>query len=681
MSNYKGYKRTIQLDFNYDKVKEGVSKVNQQMALLNAEFRKTSAQVEASGNSFDKLGIKQELSANKVKIQKDKISELERELEKLNTAENKNEKAIASKTIELKNAQAQLMKMEKELKNVNEEVAAQTSKLGIVSTKWSDFKSNMNDAGINMEELGVNLTKVGLAMASVGAIGTTMSINFDQSIVKSRTIMDETQVSYENLRKGALRVSSDVNMAANDVANGLYDIISSNIETKDSLVVLEASAKNAKAGFTDVATSADLLTTMLNAYKKEAKDATMYSDQLVITQKLAKATIGDLGKDFGKVAGLAATAKVEFAQVGAAVAVLTTNGIKSNEAITGLKAVLSAVVKPSAEAKKAAEEMGLKFNITNLQAKGLADFLGEVQNKCKGNTEEMAKLFGSVEALNAVLVLTNKEGMSQFNSNLQTINNSSGATEEALSKLKTPGEELSKSFNNLKNTMIEVGDSFAPVVTLVAGFFSILGQVPPGVLVTIAVLGTMIATIGGVITAINSTMTAVSNVSTIAAKVSGGLSPMESKILKIGAAVMVVVLALTALLAIWAVIRGRSNEVKSTMDSIGNSFSNMNSNVDEIKRSAYSSNSRGFATGTNFVKENGMYRVNEYGQEEIYLPRGSKVKNASQTRSEMQNTDMSETNSLLKTLIAKVDSFERTTANLPRTANYLNRGTPIGGAM
>jgi hypothetical protein len=44
-------------------------------------------------------------------------------------------------------------------------------------------------------------------------------------------------------------------------------------------------------------------------------------------------------------------------------------------------------------------------------------------------------------------------------------------------------------------------------------------------------------------------------------------------------------------------------------------------------------------------------------------------------------SSMDETNILLRTLISKVTSFEQTTANLPRTTNYLNRGGNLGGAM
>ena len=41
---FKGYRRSIKLEFDYDEVKAGVPNVSKQMAVLNAEFRKSSAE-------------------------------------------------------------------------------------------------------------------------------------------------------------------------------------------------------------------------------------------------------------------------------------------------------------------------------------------------------------------------------------------------------------------------------------------------------------------------------------------------------------------------------------------------------------------------------------------------------------------------------------------------------------
>ena len=56
--SFKGYKRSIKLEFDYDQVKAGVPNVKQQMAVLNSEFKKSSAEAVASGKAVDQLGTK-----------------------------------------------------------------------------------------------------------------------------------------------------------------------------------------------------------------------------------------------------------------------------------------------------------------------------------------------------------------------------------------------------------------------------------------------------------------------------------------------------------------------------------------------------------------------------------------------------------------------------------------------
>lgn len=143
MASFKNYRRTIYLDFNYDQVKKGVPEANKQMALLNAEFRKQAAEAELSGNAIDKLGVKQEAYANRIQIQRDKVATLRQELNSLEGAENRNEKAITRKTIELKNAETQLLRYEKTLSDTNQQMSNQNLAIDKVNDKLSTLDSKV----------------------------------------------------------------------------------------------------------------------------------------------------------------------------------------------------------------------------------------------------------------------------------------------------------------------------------------------------------------------------------------------------------------------------------------------------------------------------------------------------------------------------------------------------------
>lgn len=634
----------IKYQSNLEKTKEKIdgfnvstAEMSDQLELLEAEFKFHQASVDQTADKLKRLIEQQNYYNDKARLQKTVVEQLKAELDELTKSESLNEKAIVQKTTQLKKAETELINIRKDIDNVTKELKEQDTKLGDLSYKWETFDKRLSESGINIESMASSMQKIGAAMAGLGVVSATMAMSFEQEFSKVKTISDETQISFEDLKKGVLDVSNTINVDAKVAANALYNIVSANISTSDSLKVLEGSAKLAKTGFTDINTAADLMTTVLNAYGSSVDEVNKYSDQMILTQKLAKSTIGELGASFGDVAGFAATANVEFAQIGSALSVLTTRGVGTSEAITALKAILSAVISPTKEAKDMADELGISFNLSSLQSRGFVKFLKDIEKGCRGDTEAMASLFGSSEALNAVFQLTSKEGMAQFSENLEIISGASGTTEEALKALKTPGEDLSAAFNNLKNTLIESGDAFIPIINMITGFISIIGQAPPSIVTTIAVLGTLALTIGTVIKTVNETMSAVNSVSSIVNKVSGGLSPLEMKIIKVGAAILGVVAALTALLAIWGVLSGKGGEIQNTMNGIANNIGSMNSSIGNMRLSANSATKGGYAIGTEFVKEDGYYDVGEQGKERVFLRRGDGVANDTQTKQMSSN--------------------------------------------
>ena len=120
----------------------------------------------------------------------------------------------------------------------------------------------------------------------------------------------------------------------------LYQIISAGAkDSTEAIETLTASNKLATAGITDVATAADGLTNVMNAYSLAANQASDVSDTLFIAVKAGKTTVDELSGAIGNVAPLASSAGVSFQEVAAALATITSQGIDTRRATTGLRAV------------------------------------------------------------------------------------------------------------------------------------------------------------------------------------------------------------------------------------------------------------------------------------------------------------------------------------------------------
>lgn len=331
-------------------------------------------------------------------------------------------------------------------------------------------------AGKQIENAGKSLTKsLTLPIAALATTALKSSNDFTNAMAKVGTIADTTAVPLENLRKQVISLSNDIGVSVTDLSEAQYQAISAGIDTASSVDFVGTSVKAAKGGFTDTTTAVNGLTTVLNAYKLEASEATKISDQMLIAQNFGKTSFGEMATAMGKVIPIASSLNVSTDELFASVAVLTKNGIQTNEAMTGLKAAYSNILKPSTEAAKTAKKLGLNFSAAHLQSVGWAQFLEEIKEKTGGNAEKMAKLFGSTEALNSVLVLAGK-GSEDFAEAMRLMGESTGATQEAYEKMITPAERMNISINKVKNSLIQFGEALTPAFNKVADVIGMVGD-------------------------------------------------------------------------------------------------------------------------------------------------------------------------------------------------------------
>ncbi|MCR9089878.1 MAG: phage tail tape measure protein [Proteobacteria bacterium] len=281
---------------------------------------------------------------------------------------------------------------------------------------------------------------------------------FQSAIAEVSTLLDDTS-SLESMTRATRELAIQYGSAPTEQANALYNIISAGAkEGAEATGLLEQANKLAAAGLTDVNTAANGLTSVLNAYNLSADQAGVISDQFFAIVREGKTTVGELSGAVGRVIPLAAQAGVQFNEVGAALATLTAQGVSTDEAVTQVRGVLQAVLKPTAEATKAAEELGLQFDAQALKAKGLRGFLEDVERATQGNVSATTKLFGNVEGLSAVLGLGG-ESAEAFAEKGDRITNSFGETNKALEKTQNQADFTSRQFKAAFNDLqITVGN-------------------------------------------------------------------------------------------------------------------------------------------------------------------------------------------------------------------------------
>ena len=337
----------------------------------------------------------------------------------------------------------------------------------------TDFEKSLTGLQKSASSAGLGaaaaLAGVSAALAAIGTAAVAASAEYETSLAKVSTIADTNAKSIGALSSEIMALSNETGEAATGLNEALYSAISAGADTAHAAELVEVAVKAARGGFTDTETAVDGLTSALNAYGMATTEAEGLANKFLVTQNLGKTTFGELASSIGQVAPTAKAAGVSIDDLLASVASLTANGIGTSEAMTGMKSALSNVIKPTSDAAKMAEQLGLDFSAAALKSKGWSAFLRDIQEKTGGNTEQMAALFGSVEALNTVLTLTSGQGMSLMDKTLNEMAANITALDDAYESMSdTLDVATQKLGTNVQNLGVAIGDALAPALTVLA---------------------------------------------------------------------------------------------------------------------------------------------------------------------------------------------------------------------
>jgi TP901 family phage tail tape measure protein len=215
----------------------------------------------------------------------------------------------------------------------------------------------------------------------------------------------------------------------------MYRILSSGFSKLDASQLIEfqkAVGISAKVIRADLYNTADVMTTIANAYQLNIDEIKKLQDWFYLTVREGKAQGQDLARTLGLVINSASEAGVSLNELGAAIAVLSRTQSVSQSMI-GLNQMLNAFIKPTLQAQAAARKWGIELNATALQTRGLTSFLTELHEKVGGNVEALEAMFGNIRAGRAILSLTGKQFQNYLNV-LNTYNTEQGGGAEAFAK-------------------------------------------------------------------------------------------------------------------------------------------------------------------------------------------------------------------------------------------------------
>ena len=354
----------------------------------------------------------------------------------------------------LKSIDSRLKNMESQLRKTTSVLNAHTAAARKANKAHKKVAKNIKKTGdsskkANSQLKGMALRFVSLqfAMQKAQEIGqklhawVTDSIkkfrDFEKAIAEVSTILSgEAYKATYALKVGIENLSKAYGKSATDLAKATYDILSAAFDSSEAMGVLNVATKAAVAGLSDVKTSVDIFTSVLNSYAMGASRAAEVSDILFQSVIRGKFVYEDLKSALQYVAPIAAQAGISFQELMAALSTATRHGLRLDMTSRGLALAIQNIANPTESAAKAAKEYGIDMSALALRTDGLTGFFTQLNEATKEFGKGIiSELIPNMRSLRIAMVLAADQGLEGFAKDLNLVTLASGKTNEALQKM------------------------------------------------------------------------------------------------------------------------------------------------------------------------------------------------------------------------------------------------------
>lgn len=523
----------------------GIKKMNSDIQTVTKELKLNAAQMKGAGETADLLRQKQQLLSKEYEAAKTKVNLTSKSMEEAKRILGEDSKEYQNLNNRLIEAKTQEQNLKNQLDETTKKLKDQYSITGYLSKGFKTagdhiqgFAGKVKAAGGGIESAGKKLMPLTTGIAGMGVAGSKMALDFEDGIANINTLLDD-ESHLEGYKNTVRKLSDDTGMSISTMTDGMYQAISSLGDGgKETEKIFGTMAKSAKAGGAEVADSVSLISAGMKGYGSvNDETAQKISDLAFMTAKLGVTTFPEMAKSMQPLFPLSSSLGISLEELFGTMA--TGTGVTGNtaEVSTQLKAVLSNLMKPTEAMQGLIEKYGYANASAMIESEGLSGVLKILQDETGGQSDKLAELFSSTEALTLMTALTGAQ-FDTFNEKLGQMGDVSGTTEEAMSKLETKGDSIRKTMNLAKNTLMEAGtvlmDSLAPVIVDVADGVKNLtegfSKLNPEQQQTILKIAGIVAIAGPLMIEIGKVTTGIGSVIDVAGKLTSGIGGLIGKI-------------------------------------------------------------------------------------------------------------------------------------------------------
>ena len=406
-----------------------------------SELKLAQSQYDKNTSSAKKLEDRQKYLAKQVEEYTKKEEILKRQLEGMESAENRDEAAIAKKKAEINDCQRKLGEYEKGLEDV-------TTKIKTHSAQLEDWGKKLQDVGGKMTSVGDALTKgitVPVAAAGAASVAAFQEVDkgMDTIVSKTGATGEAADAMFDTMNKLATTIPTDFETAGAAIGevNTRFGVTGDSLEELSGQFIKFAALNN-----TDVSSSIDSTQKALAAYGKGAEDASGYLDVL-----------NKVGQDTG-----VSTDKLTAGIVSNATA-FKEMGLSLDEATF----FMGTLEKSGANSETVLNGMRKALKNATAEGKPLNQALAELQDTIVNGTDSMDGLSAAYEIFGKSgdqIYGAVKDGTINFNDLAAAVESAGGSVSDTFDATVDPLDQFTTILNQMKILGTDIVTTAGPML-------------------------------------------------------------------------------------------------------------------------------------------------------------------------------------------------------------------------
>lgn len=337
---------------------------------------------------------------------------------------------------------AQIGRYDKKMENLDKKGQKAADSLGKIGSKPINT-SSISAADQKLQALGTRLENTGKRMTSVGkrmsvgftapivagmAVSTKAYMKFDEKVTEINSLLresgetaQESSKRYAKVYDYAQKSSVKYGVASEQVTEGMEEMVKKGYNLNQTIASMPAIFDASRASGDKFETVMSVTTSTLEQFGMISKDTNkqmQYTNKVadVLTYVADKTAAGftDMGYAMQYIGPVAHSMGYSLTDTAAAIGLLSNRGLEGQKAGTGLRGMLTSLLKPSKKASEAMESVGLSLTDSKGKMKDMPRLIDDINKSTKGMNRAQKNAFLTMvfgrEPLSAVNTLLEAGG-------------------------------------------------------------------------------------------------------------------------------------------------------------------------------------------------------------------------------------------------------------------------------